>query len=63
LITAVGSRAVSVIVFPPDRATILVKSGVRHLSDPDLPRLVQHDGCWDFTDDQKRLQQLEEALK
>lgn len=50
IVTHVGRHAVSVMVFPPESRVGVPKEGVRHSSDPQLPKLAQNDGgVWDYT--------------
>jgi hypothetical protein len=64
LITQVGKRTLNLTVFAADTRGGFIKDGVRHASDPDLNRTVASGeaGCWDYTSDQKRLSQLEQAF-
>lgn len=59
LITYVGSRAVSCVIFPPDSRQFLLRDGVRHESDPELSNPHASDaGCWDYTEEQKQIRML-----
>lgn len=63
MITFVGFRAVNVVVFPPDSRAGHPRDGCRHVSDPELANPnASEGGCWDYTDEQKRLAALEANL-
>lgn len=63
IVTRVGSRSISVVIFPPNSVGMRVKDGVRHSSDPDLNRLPLQDGFWDYSPMELRVQALEEKVK
>lgn len=63
IITQVGQRSVMLTVFAPDNRGGLPKDGVRHIGDPELGDHPNYEGgCWDFTDDHKRIAGLEQML-
>lgn len=54
MITQTGYRSVMVSILAPDNRGLLVKDGVRHLSDPDLFNMPEHkEGCWDYVEEAK----------
>lgn len=56
IITSVGDRAVSVSVFAPDARVAGARSGVRHVSDPELRNPnASESGSWDYTHSDKQL--------
>ena len=55
LITQVRPRSIACLVFAPGSRVGMEKMAVRHISDPDLRKVLQHDGCWDYTDAEARL--------
>ncbi len=46
IVTRVGNNAISLFMIPPDSRRGELKDGVRHVDDPDLPRLMSEGGCW-----------------
>jgi hypothetical protein len=63
LITEVGDRAVSLTIFPEGSAVGIHRTGIRHVSDPDVSKLATAaDGLWDFSDDRKLLLKLAEDI-
>jgi hypothetical protein len=68
VITSIGSRSCQVTVFVPENRGTCPMDGVRHITDPEINDHPDYTGgCWDYTDEQKRLQFLvvavEDALK
>lgn len=55
VVTQVGSGQISVTVFPAGSRVGVTKNGCRHISDPSLPRVVHHEGVWDYTDWDKKI--------
>lgn len=60
-VTRVGKQAISVMIFPPDSPRGTPKDGVRHIDDPwvKTTNLSPDSGVWDFTEESKRIAQLE----
>jgi hypothetical protein len=55
LVTRVNRETVSVIVFPPDSRGGSPRDGVRHSSDPRVPKLATSNdtGVWDYCEDHR----------
>ncbi len=62
LITEVGQRTVGVTLFPPGSRVGITRQGVRHVSDPEFPKLVAQEGVWDYTAEQLQAALLTEAF-
>ena len=55
IVTMVGSGSICVTVWPPGSRVGVVKSGVRHMHDPNLRNVISHEGVWDYTERDKTL--------
>lgn len=58
VVTRVGYNAVSLFMMPPDSRRGEIRDGVRHVSDPELPRLINEGGCWRDTRSMALLREL-----
>jgi hypothetical protein len=62
VITKIGDRAVNMTVYADGFVKPIVKTGVRHVSDPGFSKLMpsaQDQGVWDYTDSDKMLLELQ----
>lgn len=55
IVTGVGTGSLSLSIAAKDSRALVVKGGVRHISDPQLRNVIAHDGVWDYTDWDKKL--------
>lgn len=61
VVTQIGRNAINVMIFPPDSKVGIPKDSVRHVDDPWNKQYgINADaGCWEHTDEYKRLQAIE----
>jgi hypothetical protein len=57
-VTEIGQCTVNCVMFPPEGRVGVIKTGVRHSSDPALKRVLQHEGCWDYTELEKKVREF-----
>jgi len=54
IVTAVGSRNLSLAVFAPGFSNAITPDGALHVSDPMVSKMLENDGgVWDYTDPMK----------
>lgn len=59
IVTKVGRRAISLMLFPSESRVGVPKDSVRHVGDPDNKAQANSDsGVWDYTDESKLIRAL-----
>ena len=63
MVTKVNHRSVALSIVDSSNAMFKIRDGVRHVDDPDTNDSERYeDGCWDFTDEHRRLGKLEQSI-
>jgi hypothetical protein len=63
IVTRVGDKAISLFMMPPDSRRGEIRDGVRHVDDPELPKIISESGCWRDTRSMMLLRELGELRK